>query len=371
MNNDSTVAILGAGNGGLCSAADLSLRGFQVRLYEIPEFVENITPVEEAGGISLRGVAGEGFAKLAMVTNNIERAIHGAGIILVIVHSKSHKAIARICAPYLDDGQLVVLVPGNCGGVLEFRNEILKHGGSSQVTLAETTSLMYAVKKTNGNSIWARGVKKYLPLAAFPGTRTEAALERLRALYQQFSPVKNVLETSFNNLNNVVHPVGLIMNMGFVESERSIDWYFYTDGYTQGVGEIGEQLDKERLSIVRAYGLPEISVVEALLRYYGHQGMNGRNLHELFRDSPIHHPAPGPKTTDNRMITEDVPFGLVPLTSFARLAGVPTPTMDAVITMASVLNITDYRITGRTVESLGLEGKTPGAIRHFVDTGSF
>lgn len=58
MNNDSTVAILGAGNGGLCAAADLTLRGFQVHLYEIPEFVENITPVEEADGISLRGVVG-------------------------------------------------------------------------------------------------------------------------------------------------------------------------------------------------------------------------------------------------------------------------------------------------------------------------
>jgi hypothetical protein len=39
--------------------------------------------------------------------------------------------------------------------------------------------------------------------------------------------------------------------------------------------------------------------------------------------------------------------------------------------MASVLNKTDYRMTGRTVESLGFEGKTPDAIRHYVDTGSF
>lgn len=79
------------------------------------------------------------------------------------------------------------------------------------------------------------------------------------------------------------------MNMGFVEGERPGGWFFYTDGYTQGVGEIGEQLDKERLSIVRAYGLPEISVVEALLRYYGHQGMNGREFARIiqgFADPP-------------------------------------------------------------------------------------
>jgi opine dehydrogenase len=230
---------------------------------------------------------------------------------------------------------------------------------------------MYAVKKTNGNSIWARGVKNYLPMAAFPATVTAEALARLQQLYQPFSPLENVLDTSLNNLNNVVHPVGLLMNMGYVEGDKTGDWHYYTDGYTQGVGEVGDELDRERLSIVRAYGLPELSVVEALHRFYGHQGMNGRNLFELFKDSPIHHPAPGPRTTDNRMLTEDVPYGLVPLTCFARLAGVPTPAMDAVITIASIVNHTDYGKTGRTIKSLDLEGKTPEAIQQFVNTGSY
>ena len=230
---------------------------------------------------------------------------------------------------------------------------------------------MYAVKKESGSRVWARGLKKYLPLAAFPAARTPGVIECLRSAFSQFKPARNVLETSFHNLNAIVHPAGMLMNMGFVEGHRLDEWYFYKDGFTQGIGRLGEQLDKERLALVRAFGLPEMSVVESLCRYYGHQGLNGRNLYEMFRDSPIHHPARGPKTTDHRMLTEDVPYGLVPYASFARLAKVPTPTIDAVITIAGVVNQVDYRQTGRTLESLGLAGYSQEQILHYVEKGDF
>ena len=45
---------------------------------------------------------------------------------------------------------------------------------------------------------------------------------------------------------------------------------------------------------------------------------------------------------DNRYLTEDVGYTLVLFTELARLAGVPTPTMDAVITIASVLLGRDF-----------------------------
>jgi opine dehydrogenase len=91
-------------------------------------------------------------------------------------------------------------------------------------------------------------------------------------------------------------------------------------------------------------------------RYYGHQGMQGESLFEMFSTSPVHGPTRGPRSMNSRLITEDIPYGLVPLASFGRLAGVPTPVMEALITLASTINQTDYRQVGRTVESLGLVG---------------
>lgn len=371
MTTDKLIfAVLGAGNGGFCTAADLTLRGYEVRLYESPAFATNIEAVLQAGGIALRGVAGEGFAKPALVSTDIKATLNGADIILIITTAEGHKPLARACAPHLHEGHMIILIPGCVCGALEFRQELLKQGGSKDVIVAESTSLMYAVKKENGNGVWARGYKNHLPLAALPTHHTQTVIDKLTPVFPQFTPVGSVLETSFNNLNHVVHPPGVLMNLGFTENASQGEWFFYPDGYTPGTGRIGDKLDEERMAIANAYDIPATSILEELDKYYGHQGISGNNLHEMFRDSPIHGHAKGPQTTDTRLLTEDVPFGLVPLASFGKVAGVPTPTMDAIITLSGIVNQTDYRKTGRTLASLGLEGYSVEEILDFVGNGS-
>ena len=46
----------------------------------------------------------------------------------------------------------------------------------------------------------------------------------------------------------------------------------------------------------------------------------------------------------------------MPLSSLGSLAGVPTPAIDAIITLASTVNGVDYRTTGRQLSSIGLAG---------------
>lgn len=59
---------------------------------------------------------------------------------------------------------------------------------------------------------------------------------------------------------------------------------------------------------------------------------------------------------DHRYLTEDVGYSLVFLTDLARRIGVATPTMDALITVASVVLARDFRAEGkRTMTSLGLD----------------
>jgi len=58
---------------------------------------------------------------------------------------------------------------------------------------------------------------------------------------------------------------------------------------------------------------------------------------------------------DNRYLTEDVGYTMVLFTELARAVGVPTPTMDAVIQIASALLGRDFRREApRTLASLGL-----------------
>ncbi len=58
---------------------------------------------------------------------------------------------------------------------------------------------------------------------------------------------------------------------------------------------------------------------------------------------------------DYRYFTEDVGFGLVLLTDLAKVVGVKTPVMDAIIQIVSVLLERDFQKEGqRTLESFGL-----------------
>ena len=58
----------------------------------------------------------------------------------------------------------------------------------------------------------------------------------------------------------------------------------------------------------------------------------------------------------SRLIVEDVPMGLVPISALGRAAGVPTPIIDSVITLTGALVGQDFWKSGRTMESLGIAG---------------
>ncbi len=63
---------------------------------------------------------------------------------------------------------------------------------------------------------------------------------------------------------------------------------------------------------------------------------------------------------DHRYLTEDVGYSLVFLTDLAARLGVPTPVMDAVIAIASVVLARDFRGEGRrTMTTLGLDDLSP------------
>ena len=66
---------------------------------------------------------------------------------------------------------------------------------------------------------------------------------------------------------------------------------------------------------------------------------------------------------DHRYLTEDVGYSLVFLSDLATRLGVPTPVMDAVIAIASVVLARDFRGEGRrTVSTLGLDGLSPAEL---------
>jgi len=135
--------IIGGGNGGQSVSGHLALMGYQVRLYDI--CAETVDAINNQSGIELDGVV-EGFGKIEGATTDIHDAVNGAHIIMVIAPSTAHRHIAKALAPFLQDGQIIVLHPGSTCGVLEFHKVLADEKCTASVTLAETNTLIYACR---------------------------------------------------------------------------------------------------------------------------------------------------------------------------------------------------------------------------------
>lgn len=115
---ETTVAVIGAGNGGSAIAAYLSSLHIKVNLCDLfPEYIEGI---QTAGGIDLIQDGACKHCTLNLVTSDVAQAIRGVRLILVVTPSFTHRLIAEACCTALTDGQVVVLNPGRTGGALEF-----------------------------------------------------------------------------------------------------------------------------------------------------------------------------------------------------------------------------------------------------------
>ncbi len=359
------ITIIGAGHGGKAMAADLAVRGYNVRLYN--RNAEHITEVAARGGIEVTLEDGtQQFGHIRVVTSEMAEALEGSQLIMVVVPSSAHRDITLACAPHLQDGQIVVLNPGRTGGALEVRQLLQEQGCAADVTVAETETFLFA-SRSNGPAeatIFRR--KNTVPLAALPATRTGAVLDILQEVYPQFIAAKNVLYTSLNNMGAVFHPTLTLLNAGWIE-HTSGEFQFYVDGVTPSIAKVLERVDRERVTVATALGVKAQTASEWLARAYS---AHGENLFEAIHDNPGYKGITAPRTLRHRYIFEDVPYSLVPIAELGRRFGVDVWGIEAMIQLACVLHGTDYRHRGRTLERMGLVGLSLPEITRLVEMGT-
>ncbi len=363
------VAIIGAGNGGKAAAADLTLAGHTVNLFELAKFAENIRVPLERQGIDLTGVGRSGFAKLNRITTNIEDALDDVEMILPILTAFGQKPTAELCAPHLVDGQTVVLTPGSTLGSLEFHNVLKRRGLKGHIRIAEVHTLPYAARGSDAAVRILLEVKR-LWLAAFPAKHTDEVLEKYRCLYSATESQRNILEVSLNNGNPVTHPTPALLNAGRVEYSEG-EFYLYDEGITPHVVNVIEAVDEERLSLCRKLGYQEIPTLDRL--YLTGYSVTRSSLYEAYHTSPVfcgESPPKGPDSVMHRYYTEEVAYGLVTWSSLGDMIGVETPTIDAMILLISRLHKADYRAAGeRSMRALGISGMTVEELNTFLETG--
>jgi len=347
------ITVLGAGAGGLATAADLTIEGHEVTLFELPKFESNLDAIRKNGGIDITGSANEGYANPETITSDPAEAVEGADLIFQAVPNFAFEPFAEAVGPHLSEGQAFVLLSANTMSALEYR-QILDDVGAPELRLGETPSLAYAVRKTSGSSVHVLGIKHELSVAGLPAEHSSALADLMDNVFPfSINAAENVYETSLLNANPVIHPVGALLNVGEIESPE--DEYYLYQNVTDSIGRVMSRVDEERAQIGEALGLEVKTVGELFHDWYGigESEYYATTVNSL-RTSSIHSPLQGPDSLDHRYVTEDVPYGLVPLSEMASACGVETPTIDSLIQLADDIHHADFRNNGRTLEDCGI-----------------
>ncbi len=341
------IAVLGGGNGAFITAADLSLKGFNVNLFEIQELSESIYLAQKNGGIKL-DVKGNlknvqsGNAKLNKITSNIKDAIIDRDIIFLVVPAFAQKIFAKLSAEFLKPEQIIILEPGNFGGSLEFAYILKKAGVKNLPFLVEFECMLYSGFKNDSGSVWVSGYKDKLKVATYPGKHINKIFSRLIDIYPGLEKTDSILETGLSNTNSTLHAPILILNSGWVENKDK-DFLFYWEGCTQSVAKVAEKIDLERIIIGKELGINLVSTKDIILNWYKHQGAKGNTLYEVLSTNPVYEWDYAPNSLEHRFILEDVPYGMVPMEILGKILNVNTPLITSIIEICSTLVNKDLR----------------------------
>ena len=172
------------------------------------------------------------------------------------------------------------------------------------------------------------------------------------------------------NINMILHCPTVVLNAGRIEDTKG-DFMFYWEGMTESVCRVMEKMDEEKIEVGKQMGLKLPPTLYFLRKYYPSDKI-GTDLHDWLTHSKVEggQGPDAPKNLHNRYISEDVPNGLVPVSLFGKLMKVPTPTIDSIITLSSVMNGENYLNKGRTFEKMGLSGLSCKKILDYLEKGS-
>ncbi len=313
--------------------------------------IERIESLITKKTITLEGSI-ESTGALSYVGTDIAAAIADKDIIMVVTTATGHRDIALKIAPHLKEGQIVVLNPGRTFGALEFDLVLRNSSNYRNTIVAEANTLVFAARVNSPGVVDIKGVKKEVSIAALRASETEKVLSIIQPVFPQFVAASSILETSFGNIGAVFHPVITLMNRDLIRNGKPFE--FYIDGITKESVEVIKNVDKEMRYVSGALGITTLSVIDWLASRYG---LTGNDPYQMIRSNPTYCGIMAPDTLDHRYLWEDIPTGLVPVSSIGKALNIETRIIDSLIDLANETLGRDFRSEGRTLESLGLSSR--------------
>lgn len=335
------ITVVGGGSTGHAAAAIYSDKGFEVTLYDSTAYEKELKKVQEIGTIELHGKV-RMISKIAHVTTDPAEAVKDAELIAVHVMSSRHEEVARAIAPYVHDGQHILIVPGNLGAFV-FRKVFGEMGVTAKVTLTDQEGNLCPCRLTGDAEVTVGMPLKPKRIASLPSSDTAQVIKALEGVWD-FMPNKNVFECTLNANNVVMHIGTSVLSASKIETMGD-DFILFQHGFTPAAVKVGEQIREERLKVMNALGIEE---------HANPLGMYHKVTHsDEHPEIDVFRTLSGPNCVKHRYLTEDCECGAAILLSFAKRLGIEMPVLKAFVDVAGIITEEDYMANGRTLGNLG------------------
>ena len=396
----SPIAVLGGGAVGKACGADCVLSGNTVNICDLEPFAATTLKHLDKTGITLGGIQKNqygfersGKAFFNMITTDVAECVKGCKLIIVATPSIAHDVFFEKLVPVLEDGMIIHIIPDNYGS-LRLRKKMREMGCTKKVIVGGWSSAPYGARiNTEGgvmdSTMWLVYRAITLRGAALPMTDSETFLESSKCLGCFDSITEGngatcgdtVMDIGFSNVNPVLHCPGTLLGVGVRENWGRIyggnDKYtysIYSHAYCKSIAEVQYAFYQEEIKLAEAMG---VSVQDFPKKNFmsrtsilGPEYM-GDDCIVPFEDQWPTGYGTGPFDIKNRYVTEDVPVGCHIYHELGKRFGVETPVIDSMITLAGVMNQTDYYEQGMTLDDLDLGHMDKDQMLAYLNEGVF
>lgn len=347
------ITVIGTGNGGLATAFNLAGNGNKVCIYDTENFNQQIEEISLSGGIKggNSNVYYPDFEKIELATTDVKSAMAFADIVFIVCPSYAQETLFEKIIPYMRTGMTIIMMPGNYGGLILKRMMEEKNMENLELAFVDAITLPWTCRIIKPGVINIMGKKRVLPLSI------DAPEEKKESIKNQLEDILSIdiemLDNSFisglENINFCGHTVMTILNMGLLENLKD-EFLYYRDCCSEKIAKVYDRLDNERITVGNALGIEIPTELQMKNHLYGTCYKTVLELNynqESYKDIKNMN-----ESSKKGFLADTVPYLLVPCYEIGKIMNVETPLLEALITIASVYNDTDYFKTGRRLEQM-------------------
>lgn len=339
------ITILGGGPIGITYAALLINEGFEVEVYSktYGKYIDNI---RVNGAVNFYG-------KIPF-TNNIGTALEHADILLCTRCAGGIQTLLEDILPHIKPHQTLIF-SAELSLSSVYADIKLKRLGKHIPIISWSTTLATA-QRLSPEHIISGTLRERVDYAVTNPHQDDTSEVLLTSLFgPRFYRLPNALSVALSNLNPPIHLANSLANLTRIEKGEQWDNYA---GITPAVGRTIEALDCERIALAEHFDFKVRSVREHYLKTF--PGIEPGTVSEMAMCVSKRGPVTlGPQSITTRYLTEDIPFGLVPLVWLGEQVGVAMPLHNAGIKMASAYTGRDFFSENTLLETITVAWQKP------------